>query len=72
MKINFSKTRENMRLLKIGAWARHHGLSEPTVRRILGGKYPFLSGPMFDKCIEALREDGYLVEEEDEPEIKVA
>lgn len=55
-----------MALLKIGAWARFHDLEESTVRRILGGNYPYDKGDIYAKVIQALRDDGYLVEEDEQ------
>lgn len=65
MKINFYETKKNMCLLKLGAYARSRGVSETTLRRMLGGEYPSEGGPQFNRIIAHLREDGYLVEEPD-------
>ena len=68
MKINFEKTRYRMRFIKVRGWAMEKGLSEVTVRLILSGKYPFDSGPKYDRIIEELRKEGWLVEEPETPQ----
>lgn len=65
MKINFPATRERMKLVRIGAWCKVHGLPVGTVTRILSGNYPGQMGPKALRVVEALREDGYLVTEEE-------
>lgn len=62
MKIDFLATKANMKILKIGAWARAHGFEEPTVRRILAGNYPYPDGETFKAVVAVLRSEGYLVE----------
>lgn len=66
MRIDFPATRQNMAMLKIGPWAIANGFEAATVRRILGGNYPYHNGEKYKAVINRLRELGYLVEVHDD------
>jgi hypothetical protein len=71
--INLQKTRANMEILNKRAWLRRKLAEHPADQRVdpaiismlLGGYYP-LAGPIGQQLLGYLREDGFLVEEDDE------
>lgn len=72
MQIDFTATREKMRLVRITRWSQVKGLPDATVRRVLSGKYPHPDGPQFKAVIDAIRQDGFLVEVPDTSDISMA
>lgn len=47
------------------SWARMRGIPRGTITRLMAGKYPYIEDTesRYQQVLQALRDDGYLVEE---------
>jgi hypothetical protein len=71
-KIDFVKTHENCRLIKVAAIARACEVTPPLVYAVIQGKYRSMEGPKAQRVLDKLRDLHLLVEVPDDGDVDLA
>jgi len=68
MIVNLAETRDRLAKSgrKIAPYAVAKGFNPETLRKFFDGRLPPSDGPVYPKIVEALKEDGLLVTEDEE------
>lgn len=72
MKINFEKTLERCKIIKISVLSRQCNVSAVIIFHILHNQYPYMNSAAAHRVFDRLRELNMLVEEPDDDDAKIA